>query len=454
MKFRKPIILIMVLACLIALFGCNGKDEPSSSLWNNFVSGINAKNHETIASCFYPTSGSAYTAFLANEENFSQYDRISSIKTLSFDLTTSSDLSSTSVIQLYDSAKVKCEIVYDGTSHNVEFDVYMSKTNINPWLFTSVVNLDPLGEEELGNLPDDLWLRNALHVYEDFEYRKAYKVESTGITYSAASIISYNGKGKEVIIPDEIDGLPVTIIKKFAFAKFGKIFQITYPGSKITKLVIGNNVTQIEDYAFFQSKKLKEVVIPSNVKSIGEYAFSSSKRLSRIIFLVDDSDLYDEEFAKEIPSTSTSGFSIVGARNMYVGDMIKLEEGNKRLVTWSVSSSNVASIDADKGIITALASGSLTITCASKDDPTNKATVTINVSGCPEKMKVQSSAFERCKNLKEIYVYAINPNSFSIAGTSFRLPSDTKIYVPKGSKDMYVASSNWKQYADNIYEME
>ena len=455
MKFRKPIILIMVLVCTLAFFGCKSKNDSSRALWDKFVSNVNNHNHEGIASCFYPTTASSYTMFISNEENFEQYDRLSSIKTVSFELTTSSDLSSTSVTQLYDSAKVSVEVIEDGASYDLEFDVYMSKTNINPWLFTSVVNIDPiLDSKDLGNLPDDLWLRNALHTYEDYEYRKAYKIENEGINYSTVSIIRYNGKGGEVVIPDEIEGLPVTVIKKFAFAKFGKIFQITYPGSKVTKLTIGKNVTQIEDYAFFQSKKLREVVIPSNVTSIGEYAFSSSKRLNTIRFYVNDNDLYTEEFLKEIASTSSFDISILGARNMYVGDIIRLQEGQGRLVTWSVSSSNVASIDADRGTVTALASGSLTITCSLKEDPTIKATVTINVTPCPERMKVQSSAFERCRNLKEIYVYAINPNSFSIAGTSFRFPDDAKIYVPKGSLAMYLASSNWKPYSENIYEME
>ena len=59
------------------------------------------------------------------------------------------------------------------------------------------------------------------------------------------AIVKYNGKGGDVVIPDTIDELPVTTIKKFAFARFGKIFQITYPGSKIKNLTIGNNPLQL-----------------------------------------------------------------------------------------------------------------------------------------------------------------------------------------------------------------
>lgn len=453
MKFRKTIIIILTIICAFAFSACSKTDEGAKKLWDDFVSAVNSKNKEKIAGCYYGVGSSGYKAYLEKEENFEQFDDITSISTKSFELTTTSDLSTSAVTQLYYSAKVEATVVSGGSSSDLSFDVYMSRTNDNPWLFTSTVYVNPDGER-FGNLPDDLWLKTALHVYEEFEYRPEYKLESDKVTYSSIALINYMGNEKSVTIPDEIDGLPVTIIKRFAFAKFGKVFQITYPSSKLREVTIGNNVKTIEDYAFFQSKRLKEVVIPSSVSLIGEFAFSSSKRLKTVKFMVDDSDLYTPELMQEIPSQSTSGIAISGARNMYIGDIIKLTEASSKLVTWSVNSTNVASVDSDKGTIRALAAGNLTITCALKSDPTIKATVTINVSPCPERIKVQSSAFERCKSLTELYIYAKNPNSFSIAGAAFRLPDNVKIYVPKGSKEMYVASSVWSSYVDNIEEMD
>ena len=453
MKFRKTIIIILTMICALAFFGCGKGDEGAKKLWDDFVKAVNSKNNEKIAACYFAEGTSGYKAFLDKEENFEQFDGVDSITTKSFVLTTESDLSSTAVTQLYYSAHISANVVYSGSSNDLEFDVYMSKTNDNPWVFTSQVYVNP-DSERLGNLPDDLWLKTALHVYENFEYRPDYKLETDKVTYSSVSIVNYLANERSVTIPDEIDGLPVTIIKRFAFAKFGKIFQITFPSSKLREVTIGKNVKTIEDYAFFQNKRLKEVVIPASVSLIGEFAFSSSKNLQTVKFMVDDSELYEEELMQEIPSQSTSGLAITGARNMYIGDIIKLTESSGKLVTWSVNSSNVASVDSDKGTIRALAAGSLVITCALKSDPTIKATVTIVVSNCPERIKVQSSAFDRCPSLTELYIYAKNPNSFSIAGTSFRLPSNVTIYVPKGSKEMYMASSTWTSYVDNIVEMD
>ncbi len=53
-----------------------------------------------------------------------------------------------------------------------------------------------------------------------------------------------------------------------------------------------------------------------------------------------------------------------------------------------------------------------------------------------------------------MYIYARNPYSFGIAGTSFKLPKGVTIYVPEGSKEMYINSSNWSSYKDQIKEME
>ena len=57
-------------------------------------------------------------------------------------------------------------------------------------------------------------------------------------------------------------------------------------------------------------------------------------------------------------------------------------------------------------------------------------------------------------NLEEMYIYATNPNSFGVAGTSFKLNPAITIYVPKGSKEMYQNSTTWATHKDQIKEME
>lgn len=453
MKAKKPIIIVLVLISILVLGGCTSNDKGPRKLWDQYVDGMNNKDIEKVAATYNPKGSSAYKQYVENEMNLVQFDNVDSIQTNSFVLDIQSDLSSSSVVQKYYSAKVSATVILQETDFDLEFEVYMSRTTENGWFFTSEVVVDPLASR-YGNLPDDLWLRSALREEGDFLYKPTYTLTDDSVTYSTVAISSYQGNAKDVVIPSEINGLPVTTIKKYAFMKLGSIFEITFSSSKMRSVIIPNTITSIEEYAFFESAKLKELLIPSSVTSIGEFAFASSKKLQKVVFDIDDSNLYTEEFLKEIASTSTSGIVIKNARNMYVGDIVSLTEGSGKLVTWSVDKTNVASIDADKGTITAKSAGDIVVTAALKSDPTIKATVKINVTNCPELTKVQGSAFERCSGLREMYIYAKNPNSFGIAGTSFKLSSKVTIYVPKGSKDMYANSSNWSSYKEQIKEIE
>ena len=77
-----------------------------------------------------------------------------------------------------------------------------------------------------------------------------------------------------LVIPDEIDGLPVTTIRAHAFDNYNK-----YNGSfYLDSLILGSNITHIGEYAF-TSTKLPNVIIPDGVEYIGEYAFSDTSIL-------------------------------------------------------------------------------------------------------------------------------------------------------------------------------
>ena len=92
-------------------------------------------------------------------------------------------------------------------------------------------------------------------VFGDFRYR-----EQNG----TITIVRYSGEGGMVIIPEEIDGMPVTSIGDFAFH-----------ANELTGVVIPNSVISIGDVAF-TNNKLTDVIIPDSVTSIGILAFGSN----------------------------------------------------------------------------------------------------------------------------------------------------------------------------------
>ena len=81
-----------------------------------------------------------------------------------------------------------------------------------------------------------------------------------------------DGISGDVVIPESIDGYPVTIIEENAFSD----------NDSITSIVIPEGVKQIEYAAFKSCSSLTKVDMPSTLKTIGMLAFQDCKSLKSI----------------------------------------------------------------------------------------------------------------------------------------------------------------------------
>ena len=112
---------------------------------------------------------------------------------------------------------------------------------------------------------------------------------------SAVTITGYVGPGGDVIIPGEIEGLPVTSIGEGAFRYNTNMTSVTIPDSvtsfgesvfrdcsALTVVNIGNGVTSIGKYAFRQCASLTSIIIPDSVTSMGTYVFRDCSALSSV----------------------------------------------------------------------------------------------------------------------------------------------------------------------------
>ena len=79
-----------------------------------------------------------------------------------------------------------------------------------------------------------------------------------------------NGKTKKSIFQKTVQ------INKKTY-KVVQIAKNALKGSDVQTVVIGANVTAIQDQAFAGCKKLKKVTVGANVKSIGKAAFKDCK---------------------------------------------------------------------------------------------------------------------------------------------------------------------------------
>ena len=104
----------------------------------------------------------------------------------------------------------------------------------------------------------------SLSVAAETEDGFEYEINGGKITISA-----YNGSASEVIIPDTIEGYPVTIVGSGLFCG----------NSTITKVTLGKNVEKIGNLAFGYCSLLAEITIGTSLKEVGKNAFLAINNL-------------------------------------------------------------------------------------------------------------------------------------------------------------------------------
>ena len=100
-------------------------------------------------------------------------------------------------------------------------------------------------------------------------------------TYSVANgeatITGYSGSGGAVVIPSEVNGIPVRKIGNEWPPVFG------FPNNSITSLTIPQGISIIGNHAIYGCTSLTNVSFPSTLSLIGEGAFQECSSLSQVI---------------------------------------------------------------------------------------------------------------------------------------------------------------------------
>ena len=115
------------------------------------------------------------------------------------------------------------------------------------------------------------------------------------VSEGQATITDYQGCG-DIVIPSEIDGMPVVSIGDVAFRENTSLTSVTIPDSVtsigvstfygcsgLTSVNIPNSVTSIGGSAFHNCSALTSVTIPNSVTSIGQRAFYNCSALTSVI---------------------------------------------------------------------------------------------------------------------------------------------------------------------------
>ena len=185
----------------------------------------------------------------------------------------------------------------------------------------------------------------------------------------------------------------VTSIGNFAFASCYSLTSISIPSS----------VTSIGTYAFNGCRSLNTITIPSSVVSLGQFAFEYCENLTSVVLNASISSIQNSTFYNCTKLTSVSIPSLVTS----------IEFG------------------AFRG-------------CSSLTSVTIPSSVT----------SIGSEAFSGCTGLISIYANNMTPSRVTMGTNAFySVPTSTcALYVPTGSKLLYAAADQWKDFT-NIVEV-
>lgn len=121
------------------------------------------------------------------------------------------------------------------------------------------------------------------------------------------TLTGIKGDAGLLIIPAEIEGLPVTKLGREFLQNNKKVKKVIFPASLkeigisafedsvVTEVVLKEGLTTISQYAFYRSS-LKAITIPASVTEIGFNAFSKSKKLEDITFKNNNLELHIRMF--------------------------------------------------------------------------------------------------------------------------------------------------------------
>jgi len=290
-------------------------------------------------------------------------------------------------------------------------------------------------------------------------------------TFSNCAKLSY------VQLPDNLKEVPNN-----CFYNCSSLTSVKLP-SAITVINAGTfsgctNLTAIDipvgvktiDYSAFRDSGLKEIDIPQGVESIGSGAFNGCANLKRVFI---------SKTVKEIGNPywkSNSTHWYTSFANTPSLSSIVVEDGNPVFDSRNGCNAIIetATNELIQGCKSTVIPGDVEIIgAAAFVGQTEMTTITIPASvkqidgeawGNITDAAVRDGAFYKCAGLNTIYSYITSPfeiNEAVFGNAYYSSPEEKKyaiyknatLYVPKGTKELYLATKSWNMF-ENIVEFE
>ena len=242
-----------------------------------------------------------------------------------------------------------------------------------------------------GGCPTGLW---------DPQVPCAYTTSGGKVT-----ITRYIGMGGPVILPDTINGLPVSSIGNSAFAGCSGLTSITLP----------NSLTSLGDGAFYSCTSLRAVCFQGNAPAIGWDVFAGDDMV--VVYYLPETTGWDTSFA----GRST------GLWNPQVPCTYSTNNGTVTLIQYTGSGGDVIIPDTIAGLPVASIGDFAFSGCTGLTNVTIPKTVT----------SIGNLVFSGCPSLRAITVDAGNSAYRSVDGVLFDKSQTTLLQCPGGKTESY-----------------
>jgi hypothetical protein len=270
-----------------------------------------------------------------------------------------------------------------------------------------------------------------------------------------------------VVIPDNINGYPVTRIGTNAFKSCTLLTNVVISSSVtiieggtfdscsgLKSLTIPAGVPGIVDYTFFGCSGLRSMVIPNSVTNIGSFAFYGCSSLTNITFLGDAPSLGVGGVFTGVPATVYYWFGTAGWGAAFYGGLPAVALSNPLTFTTNNGAITItgyvgSNLNVRNVVIPANLNG-YPVTSI-RDYAFNACTSLTNVFVPNTMTNIGYFAFFSCPSLTNITVHPESVGYSSTNGVLFNKMQTTLVMCPKGLRGSYAVPASVTNIGDYAF---
>ena len=333
--------------------------------------------------------------------------------------------------------------------------------------------------------------------------------QTVEVTYGGNSYVSAKSYSGSVTIPSSVtyDGTTytVTAVGEYTFYNC-EISSVTLPWSvatignyafwfsKIEEISITNGVRTIESNAFYACTNLRTVVLPQSLTTIGSEAFLDCTALTSITIpsgvltigegaFRDCSSLTSATISSSVKTIGKSAFSGCALTSIEIPNSVTTIDESAfskcKALTAITIPDNVTTLGASAfanctGLTSATIGNGVKSIARNLFNQCSNLT-SVAMSNSVEKIEygaflscsalteitipssvasIEQEAFSGCTSLASVTSYISGSKLFTPGKNAFySVPKGCTLYIPKGSKEQYAATSVWKSFS-NIVELD